>query len=159
MIAYLLTPGLVFCEELTSEKKKAIEEMLEVSGTLQMTEFLAKNVSMKLIQNDKKNNPNIDPKVFDIVQEEIIAGFHYEVYTKKSLNPHLYPIYHKYFSLEELKELIKFYKTPIGQKVISVMPLATQDSMVATQEWGIEILPPILQKIKNRTKKEGLKSD
>jgi uncharacterized protein len=158
-VVFLLTSSLGYCEELTLEKKNAIEEMLEVSGTLEMAMYMASTVSGNLVQNYKKSKPDIDPKAFDIIQEEIIAGFHDEVVTKKSLTPFLYPIYNKYFTLEEINELIRFYKTPIGQKVVSAMPLATQDSMKATQEWGLKIIPPILQRIKDHMKKEGIKLD
>jgi hypothetical protein len=32
------------------------------------------------------------------------------------------PLYDKYFSHEDIKGLIKFYETPLGQKALSVLP-------------------------------------
>jgi len=33
------------------------------------------------------------------------------------------PLYDKYFSHEDIKGLIQFYKTPVGQKAVSVLPI------------------------------------
>lgn len=40
-----------------------------------------------------------------------------------------YPIYDKFFTEEELKDLVAFYKSPTGQKAIGVMPQLMQDAM------------------------------
>jgi hypothetical protein len=60
------------------------------------------------------------------------------------------PIYKKYYTHDEIKDLIKFYKTPIGQKTISVMPSVTQDAMAAGQTWGQEIAMKVLEKMKEK---------
>ncbi|TZF94378.1 DUF2059 domain-containing protein [Chryseobacterium panacisoli] len=39
------------------------------------------------------------------------------------------PVYKKYFTDSEVDELIKFYKTPAGQKMIENMPNLMNDSM------------------------------
>ena len=46
------------------------------------------------------------------------------------------PIYDKYFSAEEIKALIKFYETPLGQKTLEVMPKMTPELMNAGKSWG-----------------------
>ena len=71
----------------------------------------------------------------------------------------MYPIYHKYLTLEEIEGLIQFYKTPLGRKAISVMPKMTQEGMIAGQEWGQSIGPKFQQKVLDRFKKEGIKID
>ena len=38
-------------------------------------------------------------------------------------------LYDKYYSKDELQNLVDFYKTPTGQKTIQVMPQLTQESM------------------------------
>ncbi|MDD3374396.1 MAG: DUF2059 domain-containing protein [Candidatus Omnitrophica bacterium] len=41
----------------------------------------------------------------------------------------LVPIYEKYFSDKELQDLINFYESPTGRKVLEVNPMILQDSM------------------------------
>jgi hypothetical protein len=49
------------------------------------------------------------------------------------------PVYSKYFTLDELEQLIVFNKTPLGQKVIATMPVVMKECMAAGQEWGREL--------------------
>jgi hypothetical protein len=68
----------------------------------------------------------------------------------------MYPIYHKYLTLDETKGLIQFYKTPLGKKAISVMPKMTQEGMAAGQIWGQSMGQKIQQRLSVRFKNEGL---
>ena len=61
------------------------------------------------------------------------------------------PIYEKHYTHQDIKDLIAFYKTPIGKKSIEVLPNITQESMTAGQQWGAELG----EKIVNELKKEG----
>ncbi len=45
-----------------------------------------------------------------------------------------YPLYDKNFSESEIRDLIAFYRTPTGQRIISVMPKLMMDAMVAFSE-------------------------
>ena len=45
-----------------------------------------------------------------------------------------YPIYDKFFTEEELKDLVAFYKSPTGQKSIGVMPQLMQDALQRSSE-------------------------
>jgi uncharacterized protein len=46
------------------------------------------------------------------------------------------PAYQKHFSAEDIDELVKFYRSPLGQKVISQMPATMSEAMEAGQQWG-----------------------
>ena len=49
------------------------------------------------------------------------------------------PSYDKHLTHAEVKELINFYKTPVGQKLIRVQPQIMQECMIAGQKWGREL--------------------
>ena len=87
---------------------------------------------------------------------EVNSLIHEELKQKESLHPYMYPIYHKYLTLEETKGLIKFYETPLGKKVISVMPKMTQEGMQAGQIWGQFISEKLQKRVRERLKKEGI---
>lgn len=46
------------------------------------------------------------------------------------------PLYDKYLSDEEVKALIQFYQTPLGQKRIQVMPKLVAESEAVGHTWG-----------------------
>jgi uncharacterized protein len=49
------------------------------------------------------------------------------------------PVYDKYFSLEEIDGLAKFYQTPLGKKAISVLPQVLLESQTAGKKLGQEM--------------------
>ena len=46
------------------------------------------------------------------------------------------PIYDKYLTAEEVKGLIRFYETPLGQKATGVMPKMVVEIQGESREWG-----------------------
>jgi hypothetical protein len=46
------------------------------------------------------------------------------------------PVYDKYYSDEEIKQLTDFYQTPLGKKMLSVLPRILAESQAAGRTWG-----------------------
>ena len=159
-MAYLLTPTLGYCEELFPAKKEAMKELMQVSGEAQMAELNANYVARRFILNLKNSKPDIDSKVFDIAKEECKTVIHEEIVIKESYQPYFYHIYHKYFTFEEIKELIQFYKTPLGRRLVAIMPKMSDESITASELWRQQILDPKFeQRVSSRFHKEGIKID
>ena len=49
------------------------------------------------------------------------------------------PIYSQRFDLAELEQLLAFYKTPLGRRLLAVQPSIIQDSAQAGQAWGARL--------------------
>ena len=45
------------------------------------------------------------------------------------------PIYDKYFSEDELKQLIEFYQSPLGKKMVDIMPSLMQETMKSSVDY------------------------
>src|SRR5207248_3089376 len=88
----------------------------------------------KIIENltvsFKKIYPNVPNEFWDQFQKEFDSN---ELYAK------LIPVYDKYFELEDIEELIKFYDTPTGKKFIKNLPEITNDCFTIGQAYGAEI--------------------
>lgn len=46
------------------------------------------------------------------------------------------PLYDKYLTDDEIKGLIQFYQTPLGQKAVNVMPKLVAESQQEGRKWG-----------------------
>lgn len=57
------------------------------------------------------------------------------------------PIYAKYYTDDDIKQLLNFYKSEIGQKMIKISPLMMQESMSAGQEWGKKISDELIKEL------------
>ena len=65
-----------------------------------------------------------------------------------ALNKMVIPIYDKYYTESEIQQLISFYQTSLGQKVITTMPQIMQESMQIGQTWGREIAEKVFNNLK-----------
>ena len=61
------------------------------------------------------------------------------------------PIYAKYYTHDEIRQLIAFYESPLGRLLVEVTPQLTQETMVIGQRWGEQLG----QDIVNELLKEG----
>ena len=59
----------------------------------------------------------------------------------------LVPVYASHFSREEVRAMIAFYRTPVGQKLIAETPALTADAMAVGQEWGRALAIGVVQKM------------
>ncbi len=57
------------------------------------------------------------------------------------------PIYDKHFSAEDLKALIQFYETPLGQRLVKVLPEIAKESQAAGFELGQKVAAEVLQEM------------
>ena len=59
----------------------------------------------------------------------------------------LVPVYQKHFTADDVQGLVKFYSSPLGQKVLSQMPLAMAEANQAGQQWSDQHQRDLLAKL------------
>ncbi len=64
-------------------------------------------------------------------------------------------IYASNFTPDELRALIAFYKSPIGQKLLEKTPSVTQQSLLAGQKFGQSVAADMRQRIVDELRKKG----
>ncbi len=120
-------------------KRQDIRRLLELTGSAK----LGLQVIRQMTEISKKEHPNLPGSFWDEMMKEIDPA---------TLIDLVVPIYDKYLTHEDIKGLIAFYESPVGRKMASVSPAIAQDSMQAGQQWGIEIVQRIQQRLEARKK-------
>lgn len=64
-----------------------------------------------------------------------------------------YPLYDKYFTEAELKDLIAFYKSPTGRKLLHATPQLTQAAMLKSNELLMPKIMVLLNELREEEKK------
>jgi hypothetical protein len=64
-------------------------------------------------------------------------------------------IYANQFTEQELKDLVVFYKSPLGQKLLSTEPKAIQLSMAYMNKWGQVFAEAVNEQFRIEMKKRG----
>ncbi len=148
---------LSFAEELTKDKKRVIDEMLQITGALEVGEMMGTAVANQMIDAMSQGQKDLDPKIITIVQDEVGKIMHDQFIANGFISEMSYTIYHKHFTLNELKEIVEFYKTPTGGKMAILLPQITQEGMLAGQMHGQSLGPIIQKRLMARFEKEGIK--
>jgi hypothetical protein len=63
-------------------------------------------------------------------------------------------VYGKYYTVEEIRDLVNFYKTPTGQKSIKLMTVTMGESMQLVQERLIPKIPLVIRELQEEDRKE-----
>jgi hypothetical protein len=64
-------------------------------------------------------------------------------------------IYASHFTEAELKQLLTFYQSPLGQKVISEEPKTADESMAMASSWADKLSEEVMGKMRAEMKKRG----
>jgi hypothetical protein len=74
---------------------------------------------------------------------------------EKEIGEGMAQIYANEFTEQELKDLVTFYKTPLGQKLLSTEPRAIQFSMSYMNQWGQVFAQTVNDAFRAEMKKRG----
>jgi uncharacterized protein len=64
-------------------------------------------------------------------------------------------IYASHFTEAELKQLLAFYQSPLGQKVITEEPKTADESMAMAGSWADKLSEEVISKMRAEMKKRG----
>ncbi len=64
-------------------------------------------------------------------------------------------IYARTFTEQELKDLVAFYKSPLGQRLLAAEPQAIQGSMVYVNQWAAQFADKVGEEFRAEMKKRG----
>ncbi len=132
MIRELLTiVGIAGMAEQMRDQQGVVELMRMRASYSQMMEFAASE------QGDlsKKDRQLLLSRLedFDAFAERFRALFAERLNFSQIIEAVYLPLYDKYFSEEELREMLAFYRTPLGRKSIEVMPSLMQEAGAAVE--------------------------
>ena len=104
---------------------------------------------MKLIEKSGSNGSMDSAKkqIIDLISEENRDAFSKEFDAKlPSLYDKLAVAYMEIYTHQDIKDLLKFYETPIGKKMSANTGLIMEKSMAIESQWGQDELQDIIQK-------------
>ena len=132
-----------------------IEQLLEVTGSAQIGAQFANMMTAQMLEGLKQSQPSVPDVWFEVARQVLDEEFT-KAFASGGLTSRLVSIYAKHLTPNDVKGLLTFYRSDLGRKVIGVMPTVMQESSLAGQEWGREMMPGILATLERRLRAEGL---
>jgi uncharacterized protein len=119
------------------EKAADIRRLLELTGSA----ALGKQVAAQMLVSLRKMAPEVPAEFWQEFERELRFDEVIEL---------VVPIYDRHLSRDDVRELIRFYESPTGRKLISVMPVVLRDCMAVGQEWGRQVAERALLRARER---------
>lgn len=113
-------------------KAENIRRLLEITGSHNLSQKMMEQMMGLLKSGMPGDMPEaVRDKIFKIYEEEMQKAF-----TVEKVNAAIIPIYDKYLTGDELIALIAFYETPLGKKVVGVLPQIFNEASVVGEQLG-----------------------
>ena len=126
-------------------KEANIRQLMEVTGVKTMGEQLMKSGMEQFRANITESQPD-NPRAKQFA-DDFQARFqkHFDPHT---LSERVVPIYDKYLSNEDVKGLLDYYNSPLGQRMLKALPEVARESQAAGFELGQKAAQETLEELK-----------
>ena len=173
IIKILLVTALVACvasainaqQPISPEKRALIKELLETTGEPKTSEDTMAAIMKQyeaefpkllatMIQDDRQLNDALKERMLTDLSKDAprMLKRYSELITQrinmsKFIDEAIYPLYDKYFTENEIRDIIAFYKTETGKKTIAIMPALSAESISKSLDHVMPIMKQIREEI------------
>jgi hypothetical protein len=127
------------------------KELITMKGGGAMFERVVPGVVESAKNSFVPGNPNLSKEL-----TEVATVLHKELEPKRAeIINQVATIYAQRFTEQELKDLVAFYKTPLGRKAINEEPAAIDASMKNAQVWAEDLYQQVQARFRDEMKKKG----
>ncbi len=102
-----------------------------------------------------QNNQAVSETVYAILKGSTMALVKRQISAEGGLVDRVIPLYDKHYTHGEIQELIRFYETPLGQKVCALRPRIAKEGMAVAEDWIRFLEPLLVQALARGLEKEG----
>jgi len=151
----LALAGTVAADELTDGKRADIKRLMKLSGTDSIGNRVGQAVAQQIRSAIEQQVPVQKQRVMDVA-DDVLEQWTRQFASDEELLRELVGIYARSFTHEEIEQLIDFYETDLGQKVITEMPRIAAESMRVGQRVAQRLVPELEAKMQKRFDEEGI---
>jgi hypothetical protein len=138
LIALLLSAGpCAWAQNGDAAKRADIMTLLRLTGAAKG----AGQAYGQMVASLKESMPQVPEQVWQDLRAEVRDDDMMEL---------TYQIWAKHFTQQEIRDLLHFYESPTGQKIIRETPAIQQETLAAGQKWGDKILGRILARLREK---------
>jgi uncharacterized protein len=128
-----------------SQKEARIRELMELTGAKDLGQQLIAAGMEQFRGSVLDSQPN-NPRAKQFV-DAFVARFQ-KHFDPDSLTEHVIPIYDKYLTADDLKGLLDYYHSPLGQRMLKALPEVTRESQAAGFALGQKAAQETMEELK-----------
>ena len=135
LVAALLCGQAAFAQSPSPEALAAAKELIVTTRSAEQFKTLLPIIMNGLKPAIVQNRPQVE-KDYDAIMPIMMKA---AIARVDVLIEQIAGLYAKFFTADELRQLTAFYRGPVGQKFLQIMPRIMQDSMTIGQKFGESI--------------------
>ncbi|MEP7029809.1 MAG: DUF2059 domain-containing protein [Pseudolabrys sp.] len=140
-----------FAQQPTAAATATAGELVKVTGSTLLFESLIPGVIEQAKNLFLQQNPNLAKDL-----NEVAAKMRSDMAARQAeLNNEVIRLYASSFTEQELKEILAFYSSASGKKLLAVQPAVVDGSMKFAQTWANKLSEEVLAKMREEMKKKG----
>ena len=151
-ILLLLSTNLPAAAQQTT-KQQDIRALIELTGAANIATQMVNGMTPQVRQMILKLRPDISRENLDLLLNEFTAVF---TESAPKLVEAMIPLYEQRFSQQEIRDVIAFYKTPTGQKMLTELPGLMAGGMQIGQQWGQAVAQVAVRRVQDRIRELGI---
>ena len=151
LICACLGPFAAHAQQPSAAAVALARDVITIKGASGMTDPLVRGVIETVKNSFVPTNPNLTRELNDVA-----ATLHKELDGKSSeVVDQMARAYASHFTEQELKDLLVFFKTPLGQKYVREEPVALEDGLKRAQQWADAFAETVMARMRNEMQKKG----
>jgi hypothetical protein len=127
------------------QKEARIRELMDLTGAKDLGQQLIE-AGMEQFRSSVLDSQPDNPRAKQFV--DAFAARFQKRFDSKSLNEQVIPIYDKYLSTEDLKGLLEYYRSPLGQRMLKALPDVARESQAAGYALGQKAAQDTMEELK-----------
>jgi len=155
--ALVLANSGAHADELTATKRAQIKTLLELTGVKAIPEQIANNTIQSWVPGVRQLDPKFPDKGFTIARDAFVSALNAKADAAGGLVDQVTIVYHNAFSATEVADLVKFYQSPLGKKMLGSQSKVNAETFQTAMKWADSLSADVEQRIDAALKKEGLK--
>jgi hypothetical protein len=136
--------------------RRDIKELLDVTGAAAMGAQMTNLVSGSMLDSLKQTRPDLPDRAVTLVKDTLTTEFANAFSGPGSIEEQLIDLYAMHFSADDIRTLLAFYTSPVGQKAVRAMPQLAQEGTLIGQKWSAANMTRIVGVVRERLRAEGL---
>jgi hypothetical protein len=151
VIAWQMFGGVALAQQPTAAAVATAKELVELKGGGQMFDPVVAGVVEQTKGALLQTNPQLSKDL-----NEVSAQLRTEFGPKRDeLVTEAAKRYAQRFSDQELKDLVAFFKTPLGKKMLTLEPQVLDDTFNFVQQWAPRLGEDVMTRFRAEMKKKG----
>ena len=143
--------------EVSDSFRKAMFRYFEVQGSFaNIGESVSYGMANEMLVAIQNSGTTVTEEMQNIVLEESLDTFGKRFGDLEFLTDIWAPVYAKHFSEAEVKEMTKFFESPVGKKSLDLLGTINQEGMTAIQQESFSMAPEFQLGVDARFREAGI---